>query len=166
MDNIERKICQKVEVNKSTYKYRLFIEVLQVLGEIFIMLVIFFAIVPQYISWKKYILIVDIIVLLDIFEMILSLLHLKNNYICYEEKGKFLTFFIKDFYSRKSHIALSHIKYIMISQNIIQKKYDLADIIISTGVTKHKFQSLSKKEADDIKNELGELMSENAYKNE
>lgn len=164
MDNRKKYIYEKVKVDKYTYKYRLSVELLQLVGEIIGMFFISRLLVPHYISWKLFIIIAVIIILLDIVEMLISTIRLKNNYICYEEKGKFLIFYIKDFYEKKSYIALSHIKYIIISQNMIQKKYDLSDIIICTGTTKHKFQSLNKIDADKIKNELGELMSENDYK--
>lgn len=165
MDNITKQINKITKANKLTYRYRLFTALLILAMETICAIILFFFVVPNYISIKAYTTIVSIFVILYIFNVVISLIRLKYNYIYYEEEGNYLVFFDKRFYSKKSYVSLSHIRYIIITQNILQKKYNLSNIVISTGVTKHEFQSLSKEEADKIKNELGELISENAYKN-
>lgn len=157
MDDIY-KIYHINKVNQNTYNYKIFIEIIQVFTELLVAGILFFLLVPQYISRKMFWGILLIIIITDIIESLISIIRLKSNYFTYDKDRNFVVIFEKDFFSRTSYVALNHIKYIAINQNILQKKYHLVDIIISTGVTKHKFQSLSESDANIIKDELGRLM--------
>lgn len=152
------KIYHINKVNRNTYSYKIFIEIIQVFIELLVAGILFFLLVPQYISQKMFWGILFIIIVTDIVESLVSIIRLKSNYFTYDKDGNFIVIFEKDFFSRTSYVALNHIKYLAINQNIFQKKYHLVDIIISTGVTKHKFQSLSESDANIIKDELGRLM--------
>lgn len=165
MEQEKKKISEKIKVNKLTCNYILHVALcfwgVEVIGGIFV----FGKAVPQHVSVEVFMGIACGILCVEIAILYLYLRRIKHDFLFYDESGDYICFFRRGFNIKKSYIPLSHIKYIIITQNVFQKRYELADVVISTGVTRHKFQSLNKNDADNIKDELGVLMSENAYKN-
>ena len=162
MEKKNYKLYSINKVNKRAYKYMWFIESLQLALEVAVGGVLYLFL-SQYISLAKWIFFIIIILIIDVLEMIISIVRLKHNYFTFDEQANCLIIYCKDFYDKKCFVPLMHIKCITITQNFAQKKYDLADVICSTGVSKYKIQLQSPQDAEKIKSELIELINRDEY---
>lgn len=159
----EYKICQLNRVNKKTKEYMILKENIQIIIEILVAYGLYKVLVPKYIGVKGFLIISVVVILADIIEMVISIIRIKKNYYIYDLESKILEIYVKDFYAKDSFIPIKHIKCIMVSQNLFQKKYGLVDLVVSTGVSKYKIQGLSKEDGELIKNELGEIILRECY---
>lgn len=151
------------KVNKKTRIYFLCVELIQLLiiSMVFVGINIFF--VPKYVSFNKLFILAVMVVAVDIMSSVNSIIKVKNNYYCYGANSDFLEIYTWEFYKKRVFLPVRHIKYITISQNLLQRKLKLVDVLISTGVSKHKIQCLSEAEGEEIKKELDEIIRVVAY---